>query len=290
GGGGGGGEEGALGDVERILDLNVEPPAGGGESKSAEPGAFEPGLTSVAAFVPELRGYFNSSFGHPVRLDYGTGHESSFMVLLLSLLSLGICGPKLQVEDITNAHKPLLSSYVYSAFQSYLLVTRSIQTAYNLEPAGSHGVWGLDDYHCLPFYFGACELEGLARSGLCDPSLLLPRCVRDSLTLRDFGDDLMYVGCIRFVRELKEKAAFAEGSPMLYDISELPGWPKASKGLERLLAVRWKSMRSVSASDSLERRERCSRRVEHSRVLEARRERARRSSDWREDTPCSSAR
>jgi serine/threonine-protein phosphatase 2A activator len=39
-------------------------------------------------------------------------------------------------------------------FQKYLVLVRRIQQTYNLEPAGSHGVWGLDDFQFLSYYWG----------------------------------------------------------------------------------------------------------------------------------------
>ncbi|KAL7501449.1 hypothetical protein ACHAWT_010418 [Skeletonema menzelii] len=116
--------------------------------------------------ITELRCYLHDSFGHPIRLDYGTGHECSFIVFLLSLCKIGCFNwsssggsdvgkgpttPKTSPEVIGHASLSIL--------HEYLNVTRGLQRDYMLEPAGSHGVWGLDDYHCVPFYLGACQMR-----------------------------------------------------------------------------------------------------------------------------------
>ena len=46
------------------------------------------------------------------------------------------------------------------AFSKYIEVIEMLRGLYRLEPAGSHGVWSLDDYHFLPFAIGASQAEG----------------------------------------------------------------------------------------------------------------------------------
>jgi hypothetical protein len=113
-----------------------------------------------------------------------------------------------------------------------LSVTRQLQTDYMLEPAGSHGVWGLDDYHCLPFYFGACQLQ--ADGGPAGDECTVPDCIHDHRLVESNGDTFLYFSCIRYIKSLKKGVSFFESSPMLSDISQLATWQKVATGLLRL--------------------------------------------------------
>ena len=98
--------------------------------------------------VLEVTDYFLGSFGDFFRIDYGTGHEAAFAAWLYCLHSLGI---------FTHADR---MDMVLQLFNKYIKLMRRLQRTYWLEPAGSHGVWGLDDYHFLPFLWGASQLIG----------------------------------------------------------------------------------------------------------------------------------
>eukprot|EP00177_Eucheuma_denticulatum_P007839 GFKZ01014268.1.p1 GENE.GFKZ01014268.1~~GFKZ01014268.1.p1 ORF type:complete len:322 (+),score=53.95 GFKZ01014268.1:157-1122(+) len=164
--------------------------------------------------VEELAEYLRTSFGNETRIDYGSGHEGTFLVLLYCLWKIGV------FKERDDAELVLL------VFVGYLKVTRLLQTKYMLEPAGSHGVWGLDDYSFLPFLWGSSQLLGSTR---VDPLV-----IRDDRQLHEERDEYLYLDAIAFIKEVK-KGPFFEHSPMLWDISQVKeGWPKINQGMIKM--------------------------------------------------------
>jgi serine/threonine-protein phosphatase 2A activator len=73
-------------------------------------------------------------------------------------------------------------------------VMRKLQSVYWLEPAGSHGVWGLDDYQFLPFLFGSGQLV--------DHKYVRPKSIHDFDVVEELCSDYMYFSCIRHINSV----------------------------------------------------------------------------------------
>ncbi|KRZ10465.1 Serine/threonine-protein phosphatase 2A activator [Trichinella zimbabwensis] len=163
--------------------------------------------------VNELKPYLTNSFGNSTRIDYGTGHEVSFLMFLLCLWKIGF---------FTDTCSAVL---VLRIFDAYIKLCRRLQMTYKLEPAGSHGAWCLDDYQFCPFLFGSSQLIGnpdfLPRS-LCEPDII-----------RRYSDDYMFMNCILHITNVKA-GPFAEHSNGLYSLCTVPNWRNINSGLLRM--------------------------------------------------------
>ncbi|KPV77872.1 uncharacterized protein RHOBADRAFT_51672 [Rhodotorula graminis WP1] len=180
-------------------------------SSTAELHAEVPGLD--AAYVNELSVYFCECWGNRTRVDYGSGMELNFLCWLLCLKKLGVL-----TKDDGKA-------VVIKVFWRYMRVARLLQTGYWLEPAGSHGAQGLDDYHFAVFIFGSAQLKG--------HKYLRPKCIHDAEILEEFSKDYMYLAYIQFINSIKT-ASLRWHSPMLDDISGVKTWDKVNQGMVKM--------------------------------------------------------
>lgn len=166
------------------------------------------------AVVEEVSAYLCKSFGDETRIDYGSGHEAMFLVAMYALHRAGV---------FSNEDREAL---VLRVFCRYLQVCRRVQLTYMLEPAGSHGVWGLDDYSFLPFLWGSSQLVSSTR--------IEPKVVNDDGALQEWRNEYVYLDAIAFIKEMKS-GNFFEHSPMLNDISQVRGgWKKINQGMIKM--------------------------------------------------------
>lgn len=176
----------------------------------------------------ELSAYLLGSFGSAQRLDYGTGHELSFFAFLGGLWKLGYFQDGNQNGDIER-------SIVLGVIEPYLRVVRRLILTYTLEPAGSHGVWGLDDHSFLPYIFGSAQLTRAITED--EPMPLegsLFRATKPSFIVKpEYVEEErkrnMYFSAVGFINDVK-KGPFWEHSPILFDVSGIKdGWGKINK-------------------------------------------------------------
>lgn len=206
----GAGAAGAEGAAAAGAEGAAPAPAGG-----APPPLPLPPPPPPPAAAGELATYLVESFGNATRIDYGTGHEVSFLFFLAAAARLRRLAP----SDL-----PALG---LRALPAYLRLCRLLQRTYGLEPAGSHGVWSLDDYHFLPFLLGSSQLAGHARAR---PKGALCADTREALGAQEY----MYLGAVGFITEVKRGAPFEEHSPMLAALAMQPTWARVNEELGRL--------------------------------------------------------
>lgn len=161
----------------------------------------------------ELAYYWVESFGNSTRIDYGTGHEMFMAAWLCMLEILGATAP--------DDHAAL----ALKCFNQYLILMRRIQRTYMLEPAGSHGVWSLDDYQALPFVFGSAQFLGHKH--------ISPKGIKQAEIVDNFYEDYMYLACVKFVLEMKT-GPFQEHSPILAQSAEAESWQKVHQGMMKI--------------------------------------------------------
>lgn len=171
----------------------------------------------------ETSHYLKSAFGLSLRLDYGTGHELSFLAFV------GGCLP----QFISAVSGPEL----LTIFAKYYDVVRRLILVYNLEPAGSHGVWGLDDHFHLIYILGAAQFNPPTDKAT-DTSTVPPvSLILTAQSINAYKLSNLYVSGIAFIYMIK-LGPFNEHSPIIFDIhSTVTLWSKVLSGLIKMYEV-----------------------------------------------------
>jgi len=169
--------------------------------------------TGKEGAVVELLPYLMDSFGNSTRIDYGTGHEMAFVMLLCCLF---------RMEGLQQTDRAAVGLKV---FGSYMTLCRQLQEQYRMEPAGSMGVWNLDDFQFVAFIWGAAQLGDKAR--------IKPKSIPDPEMAEMLSKENQFFACLSYIHKVKS-GPFHEHSNQLWNISAVPNWGKVFTGLIKM--------------------------------------------------------
>lgn len=163
----------------------------------------------------ELSTYFTEGWGNQTRIDYGSGHEASFVFFLTAIDQLKMLNKK--NYDYTFI--------ITKVFRKYLILCRKIQKKYRLEPAGSHGCWGLDDFQFLPYLWGAGQLLGNKE--------ITPADILDQHIHKKYKGQYLYFEAIAYILDVK-RGPFYEHSSVLNSLKGVKTWKKINGGMFKM--------------------------------------------------------
>lgn len=127
-----------------------------------------------------------------------------------------------------------------------MTLVRKLIKQYTLEPAGSHGVWGLDDNSFIPYILGSAQLATPLPAPTHDlpyppmpiegslPGAPEPASIMSAPVVEEQRSRNLYFAAVAFILEVK-RGPFFEHSPYLYNISGIKaGWAKINKGMLKM--------------------------------------------------------
>lgn len=191
----------------------------------------------------ELSTYLTESFGNRMRIDYGTGHELNFLLFTMGLSCLAnssndpFSGPnnnRIESKSSTSlsssspAHSNMVTLDRLRTFvgfygwdilalfsHKYLRLCRQVQVKFRLEPAGSRGVYNMDDFQYLPFLFGAAQLVGI--------KYIATKEFYQHENVDMFKNDFIFLEAVDFILNNK-RGPFHEHSYTLWCLMDLGSW------------------------------------------------------------------
>ena len=73
-------------------------------------------------------------------------------------------------------------------------LVRQLQITYKMEPAGSQGVWSLDDYQFVPFIWGSSQL-------MMNPKIS-PEMFTATRVVEENAEEYLFLACIKFIMKV----------------------------------------------------------------------------------------